>query len=148
MNGICDFPKRSVTLYMQSYSLNPLSFPVSAFKFLSLLPIIMPLTGGITAVELNEKIEQGSDIKIIDVRPEQDYLVGHIPGSINMPLSNFAREISNITFDSSIVVVCSVGESSLQAIRLLSAFRDVPQEIEILNLIGGYHNWIFSTSPI
>tara|TARA_Y100000590_G_C14867515_1_gene693808 strand:+ start:90 stop:416 length:327 start_codon:yes stop_codon:yes gene_type:complete len=107
----------------------------------------MSKTGSITSIELNDKIEAGENVQIIDVRPEQDYLLGHIPGSINLPLSHFVRDISTITFEPSIVVVCAIGESSLQAIRLLNSYSAVPQETEILNLIGGYHHWIFSISP-
>ena len=107
----------------------------------------MSKTGSITSIELNDKIESGESVQIIDVRPKQDYLLGHIPGSINLPLSHFARDISTITFEPSIVVVCAIGESSLQAIRLLNSYSAVPQETEILNLIGGYHHWIFSISP-
>ena len=98
-------------------------------------------------MELNDKIAAGENVQIIDVRPEQDYISGHIPGSINLPLSHFARDISTITFEPSIVVVCAIGESSLQAIRLLNSYSAVPQETEILNLIGGYDHWIFSISP-
>ena len=107
----------------------------------------MSKTGSITSIELNDKIEAGESVQIIDVRPKQDYLLGHIPGSINLPLSHFARDISTITIEPSIVVVCAIGESSLQAIRLLNSYSAVPQETEILNLIGGYHHWIFSISP-
>ena len=84
--------------------------PINAFKFFSLLPPLMPKTGGITSLELNEKMGAGEPVQIIDVRSEQDYLMGHIPGSINLPLSHFARDISTITFQPSIVVVCAGGE--------------------------------------
>ena len=104
----------------------------------------MPTHGGITAIELHGKLKAGDNVQILDVRSEQDYLSGHIPGSINLPISRFARDISTITLEPTIVVVCAVGDSSLQAIRLLDSYSAVPQETEILNLIGGYHHWIFS----
>ena len=111
-----------------------------------MLPTTMPTNGGITAIELHDKLKAGHEVQILDVRPEQDYLSGHIPGSINLPLSRFARDISTITLEPHIVVVCAVGESSLQAIRLLNSYSAVHPKTEILNLIGGYHNWIFSIS--
>jgi len=36
-------------------------------------------------VELSHALEQGADIVVVDVRAEEDYQKGHIPGAINLP---------------------------------------------------------------
>tara|TARA_B110000116_G_C16454278_1_gene410764 strand:- start:69 stop:410 length:342 start_codon:yes stop_codon:yes gene_type:complete len=95
----------------------------------------------ITANELYDELKEGTNIQVIDVRPENEYLNGSIPGSLNLPLHSFAREIQNIDLESNIVVVCSIGQSSLQAIRLLKSYTGVPQGAKISNLSEGYYGW-------
>ena len=39
------------------------------------------------------------------------------------------------------MVVCPVGESSLQAARLLEAYERVHEDARVVNLTGGYRDW-------
>jgi rhodanese-related sulfurtransferase len=95
----------------------------------------------ITAKELYYELKEGTEMQVIDVRSKDEYLNGSIPGSLNIPLYSFASEIQNIDLESNIVVVCSIGQSSLQAIRLLKSYTGVPQGAKILNLSEGYYGW-------
>src|SRR5687768_12548691 len=36
-------------------------------------------------VEVSHALEHGSDIVVVDVRAEEDYQKGHVPGAINLP---------------------------------------------------------------
>lgn len=36
-------------------------------------------------VEVSKKIENGENIVVIDVRAEEDFRNGHIPGAVNLP---------------------------------------------------------------
>ncbi len=53
------------------------------------------------------------NVDIVDVRSEDEFLEGHIPGAINIPLS-YIEEI-NISTDREIIVYCQSGIRSKEA---------------------------------
>ena len=91
--------------------------------------------------DLHARMENGADVQVIDVRPEDEYRRGHIPGAENVPITRFARAVEGHDWSDDIVVVCPIGESSLQAARLLEAYEGVPDDARIANLSGGYRAW-------
>lgn len=68
--------------------------------------------------QLNE--ENKNEIYIIDVRTIPEYLSGHIPNAINVPLDSIT-DIKNYvsSFDSKIIVYCQSGYRSNQAYQSL-----------------------------
>lgn len=95
----------------------------------------------ITADELNERLERGDPVQIIDIRPSEDYESGHIPGAENIPFDRFAREVDDREWGDDIVVVCPIGESSVQAARLLESYEGVADDARVANLADGYRGW-------
>ena len=91
--------------------------------------------------ELHERLENGADVQVIDVRLERSFRQGHIPGAENVPFHRFARAVAELDWSTDIVVVCPHGESSLQAARLLESYEGVPDEARVANLVGGYGAW-------
>jgi rhodanese-related sulfurtransferase len=91
--------------------------------------------------ELHARLENGADVQVIDVRPEREFRRGHVPGAENVPIRRFARAVEDHEWGDDIVVVCPIGESSLQAARLLEAYEGVPEDARIANLTGGYRDW-------
>ena len=91
--------------------------------------------------ELHARLEDGADVQVIDVRPEREFRRGHVRGAENVPITRFARAVADHEWGDDIVVVCPIGESSLQAARLLEAYEGVPEEARIANLSGGYRDW-------
>jgi ArsR family transcriptional regulator len=55
--------------------------------------------------ELRELQEAGSAV-VLDVRPEEEFLAGHIPGAVNVPLQRLAEEADALPRDREIVVYC------------------------------------------
>lgn len=91
--------------------------------------------------ELNERLEAGDDVQVVDIRPERAFRAGHVPGAENVPFTRFARAVSEREWGEEIVVVCPKGESSLQAARLLEAYEGVADGATVANLTGGYGAW-------
>lgn len=91
--------------------------------------------------ELHARLQNGDDVQVIDVRPEREFRRGHVRGAENVPIDRFARAVSDHEWDEEIVVVCPVGESSLQAARLLEAYEGVADDARVANLAGGYAAW-------
>lgn len=68
----------------------------------------------ITAEALHSDIVAGTDVKIIDVRAEEDYNSGHIEGAVSVGVSNALSyvESEGITKDDKIVFVCYSGQGA------------------------------------
>ncbi len=71
---------------------------------------------------LLRRIEQGTVI-VLDVRPREEYLAGHIPGAISVPLAEMERHLDELPQDREIVAYCRGPYCMLasQAVKLLRA---------------------------
>lgn len=90
---------------------------------------------------LHERIEAGDEVQVVDIRSEREYAQGHVPGALNVPMGRFASEIEDHDWGEDIVVACPIGESSIQAARLLGSYEGVPDEARVASLEGGYRAW-------
>lgn len=63
---------------------------------------------------------KGMDYYLIDVREEDEYADGHLPGTVNLPLSEFEARYREIGTDKPIVLVCARGGRSAQAAEYLA----------------------------
>ena len=93
----------------------------------------------ISAKELKSKIDLNENIKIIDVRSEGEYYgkVGHINGSIVIPLNTISTSIKEIReFKEDIFVICLSGKRSSRAVVILRE-----NEISARNVEGGILAW-------
>jgi 3-mercaptopyruvate sulfurtransferase SseA len=60
----------------------------------------------ITAEELQRRIKNG-EVTVIDVRSAADYRMGHIPGSLHIPLASIESQISYLPKAKPIVTYCT-----------------------------------------
>ena len=60
----------------------------------------------ITIEELRDEMSRG-EVVVIDVRNAEDYLRGHIPGSLQIPLTYVAGEVDYLPKDRKIVAYCT-----------------------------------------
>ncbi|HEV7860988.1 MAG TPA: rhodanese-like domain-containing protein, partial [Pyrinomonadaceae bacterium] len=73
----------------------------------------------VTATELKQKLDQGADIQIIDVREPNEYAHARIPNSIHIPLAQVVNRMSEIDPQRETVVHCKMGGRSARAIQAL-----------------------------
>jgi rhodanese-related sulfurtransferase len=57
--------------------------------------------------ELRAKMEAGDDVLVVDVRHEETYAAGHIPGAINIPLLEIESRIEELPRDREIALYCT-----------------------------------------
>lgn len=95
----------------------------------------------VSAAELQERLEAGDELQVVDVRPEHAYRRGHIPGAENLPIHRFTEAIDGHDWAEEVVVACPHGKSSLQAARLLEAYEGTDRDTRIWNLADGYDGW-------
>ena len=62
-----------------------------------------------------------ADFVLIDVREEDEYAAGHLPGAINIPLSEFQFRTDEVAEDKAIVLVCRTNNRSEMAAQILTA---------------------------
>lgn len=73
---------------------------------------------------------------LIDVRETFEFVMGHIPGSTNIPLSEFIDRLGEVPKER-VVLICRSGARSEEAARYLlqNGYSS------IVNLIGGTMGW-------
>lgn len=55
--------------------------------------------------ELRQRVKDGN-VTVLDVRPREEYALGHVPGAINMPLTEIKRRLSELPRSKEIVAYC------------------------------------------
>lgn len=103
-----------------------------------------PTMEEITATELKERIDQGDDIQIIDVREQHEFEIGRIPNSNLIPLGQVLNRRDEIDPNRETVVHCKMGGRSAKAIEALqrSGFTG-----RLVNLKGGITAWSNEVDP-
>ena len=98
----------------------------------------------ITATELKQRMDQGDDIQIVDVREANEVAVAKLPNSIHIPLAQVINRMSEIDPNRETVVHCKMGGRSAKAIEALqrSGFSG-----KLLNLKGGITAWSNDVDP-
>jgi sulfur-carrier protein adenylyltransferase/sulfurtransferase len=92
----------------------------------------------ITATELKQRLDNGDDIQIIDVREDNEVALGRIPNSVHIRLAEVLNRMDEIDPNRETVVHCKMGGRSARAIEALqrSGFKG-----KLINLKGGITGW-------
>lgn len=94
----------------------------------------------LTPAEVKAKLE-GGDVQILDTRPPEAFERGHIPGAFNIPLTDLPQRIAEVDWGDDVVVACPIGQSSVQAARLIESYEGVDGDAKIASMAGGYEAW-------
>jgi adenylyltransferase/sulfurtransferase len=98
----------------------------------------------ITATELKQRIDNGDDIQIIDVREQVEFDVARIPNSKLIPLGQILNRIDEIDQTRDTVVHCKGGGRSARAIEVLKRAGFTGS---LTNLHGGIMAWSNEVDP-
>lgn len=78
---------------------------------------------------------------VIDVREVDEYVSGHVPGAINIPLSELVGREPECSLGEIVYVICQAGGRSARACEHLSQQPNL-QGIAFINVLGGTGMWI------
>lgn len=93
--------------------------------------------GLLSVHELKKWLNQEDSLFLLDVREENDWEQGHIPGSVNIFSGYLQNRIKELPKDRPIVVICKVGNRASLGASILSqaGFK------EVHNVLGGIIAW-------
>jgi rhodanese-related sulfurtransferase len=96
----------------------------------------------VSASELYLKLRATS--MLVDVRPEDHFLKGHIGGSTNIDLEDLYEQFRSLPKDKKIVLIDHKGKLTLTTARFLAArgYKDV------VRLDGGFNAWAKYGLPV
>lgn len=94
----------------------------------------------LTPAEVQKKLDEDG-VQVVDIRPPAAFEEGHIPGAINIPMSELPASVDDVEWDDDVVVACPIGQSSVQAARLIDSFEGVGEDDEVRSMSGGYEEW-------
>lgn len=85
-----------------------------------------------------------ADYVLIDVREEEEFEAGHLPGAILLPLGEIQFRMDEVDEEKPVVLVCRTGVRSDMAAQLLFANG----YDNIYNLMEGTMGWVNRGLPI
>jgi glyoxylase-like metal-dependent hydrolase (beta-lactamase superfamily II)/rhodanese-related sulfurtransferase len=98
----------------------------------------------ITVDELRARLDEGSNLAVLDVRRPGEQETGHVPGARLLPLDRLGRELEHLEPSRPLAVICAGGYRSSAACSLLEqrGFSN------LVNVVGGTAAWIQGGHPV
>lgn len=90
----------------------------------------------ITANEVQQRLEKGEQLNLIDVREMEEVQAGHISGITNIPLGLLEFRAHELDKNKHYIMVCRSGGRSGQATQYLESHG-----FNVTNMTGGMLSW-------
>ncbi len=97
----------------------------------------------LTVFELRDLRATNSTVVLVDVREQWEFDLGHLEGSVHVPLGTLPDRLAELDREVEVVTICHTGRRSLQAAHFLHAagFR------KVRSLKGGVEAWAVNIDP-
>jgi rhodanese-related sulfurtransferase len=82
-------------------------------------------------------------IPLVDVREQDEYVGGHVPDAILLPMSEIAERVDEVPSDGQVYVICHLGGRSLKVVNWLRE-----QGVDAYSVEGGTKAWADSGREI
>ncbi|MCW5585192.1 MAG: ArsR family transcriptional regulator [Chromatiales bacterium] len=94
--------------------------------------------------ELLKRARQGL-VTVIDVRPEEEYAAGHLPGAVNIPLASLEKQLRDFDREKEVVAYCR-GPHCVLAFEAVARLR--AKGFEARRLQDGFPEWKLAGLPV
>ncbi|MER8438497.1 metalloregulator ArsR/SmtB family transcription factor [Mesorhizobium sp. M1312] len=84
-------------------------------------------------------------VTVLDVRPEDEFAVGHLPGALNIPLAELERRLGELPADREVIAYCR-GPYCVLSFEAVAALR--PRGYLVRRLEDGYPEWKAAGLPV
>lgn len=91
----------------------------------------------VTRQELVDRLGSG-EVVLLDVRPDDEYALGHLPGALNVPLAELERRLAELPHGKEIVAYCR-GPYCILSFQAVAALR--AKGYRVRRLEDGYPEW-------
>ncbi len=98
----------------------------------------------VAAEELLARLREG-DVVILDVRPEDEYGLGHLPGALNIPLRHLEQRLSELPRRQEIIAYCR-GPYCVLSFEAVGVLRT--RGFKVRRLETGFPEWKAAGLPI
>lgn len=98
----------------------------------------------VSRAELLERSKAGL-VTVLDVRPEDEFAVGHLPGAVNIPLSELEARLAELNPDQDIVAYCR-GAYCVLSFEAVAELRR--RGFRVRRLEDGYPEWKATGLPV
>jgi hypothetical protein len=110
-------------------------FCVASWMYEGLLRMLGRWTPPVSAERARELVEAGA--QLVDVREPDEFSRGHLPGAVNLPLSQLEEHAAELS-GTAALLYCQSGLRSQRALILMMHSKHCPDEIYNL---GAMHRW-------
>lgn len=84
-------------------------------------------------------------VTVLDVRPEDEFALGHVPGAVNVPLSALERQLADLPRDKEIVAYCR-GPYCVLSFEAVAELR--ARGFSVRRLEDGFPEWKTNGLPV
>lgn len=84
-------------------------------------------------------------VTVLDVRPEDEFAVGHLPGALNIPLAELERRLGELPTDREVIAYCR-GPYCVLSFEAVAALRE--RGYLVRRLEDGYPEWKAAGLPV
>ncbi len=98
----------------------------------------------VPAAELLERVRDGL-VTVLDVRPPEEYAAGHVPGAINVPLSELEQHLDSLDPHQQVVAYCR-GPHCVLAFDAVARLRE--KGLTAHRLEDGFPEWKNAGLPV
>jgi rhodanese-related sulfurtransferase len=89
-----------------------------------------------TTEEVQEMLQSGKNLNLIDVRESDEVAEGIIPGAIHIPLGEVVSRMDELDKSEAYILICLSGGRSGHATQFLT-----DQGYDVANMVGGMLAW-------
>lgn len=98
----------------------------------------------VSRAEIARRVKEGG-VLLLDVRPEDEFALGHLPGALNVPLAQLSRRLSKLPKTLQIVAYCR-GPYCVLSFEAVAALR--AKGYDARRLEDGYPEWKMAGLPV
>jgi len=98
----------------------------------------------VSRTELLDRLRAGTAI-VLDVRPEDEFRQGHLPGALNIPLRQLERRLADLPPDREIVACCR-GAWCVLSFEAVALLRN--RGYQVRRLEDGFPEWKMAGLPV
>ena len=98
----------------------------------------------IPRTELLQRVRDGM-VTILDVRPNEEYAAGHVPGALNVPLKEIEQQLETLPRDQEVVAYCR-GPYCILAFEAVARLRE--KGFKARRLEDGFPEWKHAGLPV